>query len=327
MRFMRAQLDWVGFLPAIGLMCASGPFASAQTPKLSGPGMTPASAPSALRTARSLEEANRFAEAEQTLRVYLRNDDGSGEAHELLAYALLRQNKPKDSLQEYTRAAALERPTSTMLVHVGQAYALLNDDADADKWTLRAIEENPKDADAWYGLGRIRYSEQRFPDALSCFQHVLLLVPRSVKAENNLGLAYEALNQPDAATAAYRQAIAWQNAAPAAERSEQPLLNLATMLLHHDKLEEAQQLLLEAEGIAPSNPQIHEQLGHLASQKGDFAAAQQEFARACELEPNESSVHFLLGQAYKHLGRQREAEAEFETASRLAKNGASPTQP
>ena len=310
-------------------LCLAGTVAcaAAQQPSVSDLSHAPLPAPQPLRVGRALIQENRFAEAEKELRAYLLQDGRSGEAHELLAYSLLRQNKPRESLLEYTRAAALEKPSATMLVHVGQAYSLLGDDADADKWTLRAVQMDPKDADAWYGLGRIRYTEQRFADALSCFQRVLTIVPNSVKAENNLGLAYEALNQPDKAAAAYQQAIAWQQAGPARERSEQPLLNLGTMLVHQGQLKEAEPLLAEASAIAPTNGPVHEQLGHLAMQKGDFATAQREFARACELDPGKSSLHFLLGQAYKHLGRRDEAESEFATASRLAHEQAVPASP
>jgi Flp pilus assembly protein TadD len=300
------------------------PACLAQQPSLSGLGAQPVSTPEPVRAAEEMEQANRFAEAEQTLRVYLRQDDSSGHAHELLGYALLREDKHKESLAEYTRAAALEKPSSMTLVHVGQAYALLNDNPDADRWTLRAVEMDPKNADAWYGLGRIRYTEQRFSDALSCFQRVLTLVPNSVKAENNLGLTYEALNQVDSAIAAYRQAIAWQNERPPAERSDQPLLNLGTVLVHQGQLAKAEPLLVEAANLSPKSPQVHEQLGHLFLQKRDYAGAQREFARACELDPAKSSLHFLLGQDCKRLGRKQEAETEFATAARLAHDEATP---
>ncbi len=310
-----------------GLVCFGGtqPACVGQQPTLSEPGAAPVVKPEPLRAARDLEQANRFVDAEQMLRLYLRQDDASGEAHELLAYALMREDKPKDALAEYTRAAELEKPSPEMLVHVGQAYVLLGDNAEADHWTLRAVEMDAKNADAWYGLGRIRYTEQRFSDALSCFQRVLALVPKSVKAENNLGLTYEALNHPDAAIVAYRQAIAWQNADPAAERSDEPLLNLGTMLVHQGDVAEAEPLLVEAGRIAPANPQIHEQLGQLFLKKGDYGAAQREFARACELDPGKSSLHFLLGQAYKRLGRTQEAQTEFATSARLARQQATPT--
>jgi tetratricopeptide (TPR) repeat protein len=289
----------------------------AQQPVLSDP--HPASIDAGpLSEVQALLDKGQFHEAEGALRVYLRNNDLSATAHEMLAYTLLREDRPADSLKEYTRAASIERPSASTLERVGQDYVLLGDWADADKWTLRAVQMNPSDADAWYSLGRIRYSEQRFNDALSCFQQVLKLSPKSVKAENNLGLTYEATNQVDAAVAAYRQAIEWQNQGPHDQLSEQPLLNLGIVLLHRGNLAEAQPLLVQAVALAPKDPRIHEQLGHLYMQKTDYGAAERELQTACELDPKNSSLHYLLGQAYRHLGKAEEAKAEFALSARLA---------
>jgi Flp pilus assembly protein TadD len=237
----------------------------------------------------------------------------------MLAYALLRENKPADSLKEYTRAASMEKPSASMLERVGQDYVLLGDWADADKWTVRAVQMSPSDADAWYSLGRIRYSEQRFSDALYCFEQVLKLSPKSVKAETNLGLTYEAMNQVDAAMAAYRQAIQWQNQGPGNQLSEEPLVDLGTVLLHRGNLVEAEDLLKKAAALAPKDSRIHQQLGHLYMQKADYQAAERELQQACGLDPKSSSVHFLLGQAYRHLGKLQEAKAEFDESAQLAK--------
>ena len=316
---------WRGMALLLGLAA----LAQAQQPTLSDLGPAAPVAPSTLTAVQSLIDAGHWHEAEGALRSYLGENlgenlggnDGSAQAHAMLAYTLLREDEPRESLKEYNRAAALERPSAGILESVGQDYVLLGDWTDADKWTLRAIQMEPTDADAWYSLGRIRFSEQRFGDALSCFQRVLVLSPRSVKAENNLGLAYEALNQTDAAVAAYRQAVAWQEAGPANQMSEQPLLNLAVVLLHRGKLEEAEPLLEKAASLAPKDSHIHEQLGHLYLQQSDYAGAQREFQEACRLDPANSGLHFLLGQAYRHLGRKEQAQAEFAISARLARAG------
>ena len=214
---------------------------------------SPANSPKLLADARSLMAAGNFKGAESALRAYLLTEPRSGDARYLLAYTLLRQNNPKGSLEEYTRAAALQAPTAEQLREVGQDYVLLNDTADADKWILRSVEMNGADPEGWYSLGRLRYTEQRFGDALECFNKAIALAPGSVKVENDLGLAYEGLNRTDDAVMAYRQAIAWQDAGPPEKASEQPLLNLATVLLHQGKLAEAQPLLLRAVRIAPKD--------------------------------------------------------------------------
>lgn len=305
------------FLVVMGSLLSFIQQLCAQQPVLSEP--SPAVArESTLAEVQVLLDAGRFHEAEGALRTYLADNDLSATAHAMLAYVLLRENKPADSLKEYTRAASIETPSASLLEHVGQDYVLLGDWADADKWTLRAVQMSPSDADAWYSLGRIRYSEQRFSEARSCFQQVLKLSPKSVKAENNLGLAYEAMNQVDAAMAAYRQAIEWQNQASGDQMSEEPLLNLSVVLLHRGNLAEAEGLLTKAAVLAPKDPRIHEQLGHLYMQKAAYEAAERELRQACELDPKNSSLHFLLGQAYRHLGKLPEATAEFAVSAKLA---------
>ena len=290
----------------------------AQQPVLSDPRPNALGGQNTLTEVQSLLDAGKFHEAEGALRTYLADNDLSATAHAMLAYTLLRENKPADSLKEYTRAASMEKPSATTLQRVGQDYVLLGDWADADKWTLRAVQMNPSDGDAWYSLGRIRYSEQRFSDALSCFQQVLKLSPKNVKAENNLGLAYEAMNQVDAAMGAYRQAIEWQNQGPRDQLSEEPLLNLGVVLLHRNELTEAEGLLTKAAVLAPKDPRIHEQLGHLYMQKADYGPAEHELQQACQLDPKNSSLHFLLGQAYRHLGKLQEAKAEFAASAQLS---------
>lgn len=312
---MNWNLQLWALVGALVLALSGG--AAAQRAALPAASLQPISP--AVSEAERLIHAGKFAQAEAILREQLRTQPRDADATYELAYCLLRQDHPADALKVYTAAAALRKPSSAELVSVGQAYAVLGDDADADKWTLQALREDPKNAQAWYSLGRIRYTDQRFAEAAACYKHVLELSPRNVKAENNLGLAYEGQNRSAAAEAAYRQAISWQAAEPAAEGGEQPLLNLAIILLHRGDTAEAEPLLVKAAQIAPEDPRIHEQLGHLYLQETRFDLAAKEFQQAIAGDPKNSGLHFLLGQAYKHLGRAQEAQAQFAAAAELAK--------
>ena len=299
---------------AAALVLATAPPAYAQQTLPTQP--SPPVSPATLTAAKTLMASASFQQAESLLRPYLIASPASAPARYMLAYTLLRQNRPKESLEEYTRAAALEPPSAEQLRNVGQDYVLLADYEDAGTWISRSIQMSPKDPEGWYALGRLRYTQQRFGEAAGCFQQTLLLAPKSARAENNLGLSYEGLNRTDDAVAAYRQAIAWGAASP--KPSEQPLLNLAIVLVHRGNLDEAEPLLVRASTIAPEDPHIHEQLGQLFMQRANYPAAQQHLEAATRLDPDRSSLHFLLGQAYRHLGRQQEAKAQFDLASRLA---------
>ncbi len=271
---------------------------------------------SALQAAKKLMDADQFTQASAALRLFLQTEQHSATAHTMLAYCLLRMDDPKNSLAEYTRAASIERPSAVDLQNVAKDYALLSDLADADHWMMLAVQMNQSDPEGWYGLGRIRYSQQRFQDAADCFQRALVLSPRSVKAENNLGLAYEGLNRTADAAAAYRKAIAWQQ--DSLHPSEQPLLNLGIALLHQGKLPEAADLLTRAAAIAPRDPAIREQLGHLYLQLNQLGNAQQQFEQAIALSPQNPALHFLLGRVYRAEGEDQKAKAEFARSAALS---------
>jgi tetratricopeptide (TPR) repeat protein len=256
-----------------------------------------------------------FKAAESILRQYTLDDPKSADAGFLLGYVLLRLDRPKESLAEYTRAAALRTPTADDLKNVAEDYVLLNDLTEADQRMLQATKMDEKDPGIWYGLGRIRYSEQRFRDAVVCFQKTLALAPRSVKAEDNLGLAYQALNQLPEAIRAFQLALEWQKDAP--HPSEQPMLNLAIAYLEQHQPDDALPLLIQAVAIAPKDPRIHDKLGQLYLEKNQLADAQREFEAATALAPENAAYHFLLGRALHRLGREADAKAEFARAAEL----------
>jgi Flp pilus assembly protein TadD len=303
----------VGSSIALSLALCAANQVAAQIPELPAP-QTLATA-SSLVQVQQLIDAGQFKQAKSALDNLLKNDADSAKAHSLLAYCLLRLNDPKASLTEYTRSAALARPTAADLQNVAKDYALLNDLPDADQWMSLAVKMDPKDPEAWYGLGRIRFTQQRFQEAADCFGRALVLDPRSVKAENNLGLSYEGLNRIDDATAAYRKAIEWQQGSP--HPSEQPLLNLGILLLHQSKLPEAEQFLTQAAAIAPHDPNIREQLGHLYLQSHQLPQAQTQFEQAIALNPKNPSLHFLLGRVYRAEGYEDKAKVEFARSEAL----------
>jgi Flp pilus assembly protein TadD len=278
-------------------------------------------APNALPQANSLAAAQKlihdgkFAQADAALRPLIAMDPKAAEPHYLLAYALLREDNAADSLKEYTKAAALRQPTAAELRSVALDYVLLNDLSDADRWMSRSLAMDGRDAETWYTMGRLRYTQGRYADALTCFENTVTLNPRSVKGENNLGLAYEALNRNDDAVRSYRTAIAWQKDDPSP--SEQPLLNLAILLVHRNQTQEAQRLLEQAAKIAPKEPRIHENLGQIYLHTDRTPEAVTEFTNAVALAPQNPRYHYLLGQAYRRSGDDSHAKQEFARSAAL----------
>ena len=276
--------------------------------------LAPAADP-AITAARIAADSGRWADADTGLRQYIAGHPASPEAMYLLASTLFHENKPGESLAAYTRAAQLAPPSAPDLRQVALDYVLLGDYDDADKWITRAAQKDPADGETWYAMGRIRQTDNRFADAVSCFTKALQFSPHSVKAANNLGLAYEGLNRPEDALAAYRQALAWQANDP--RPSEQPSLNLGMLLTDRNQLDEALPLLQRAEALAPRDPKIHGALGKLYVRRGELPPARAELEQAVAGDAKNASLHFQLGQVYRRLNLPERAVVEFHLAATL----------
>ena len=239
----------------------------------------------------------------------------AAEGQYALAADLFHQHRAKDSLAAYTRAAQLRRPSAKDLQTVALDYVLLNSYADADKWMTIALQTDPGNSEAWYDLGRIKYTENRFAEAVAAFERSLALAPGSVKAVNNLGLAQEGLGRAAEARSSYEHAIAMQSHLP--HPSEQPLLNLAILLVNQGDAQRALPLLTEAREIAPADRKIEEQMGRALERLGRLPEAEAALRQAVALSPNTSALHFQLGQVLKKEGKTEEAKAEFARVAAL----------
>jgi tetratricopeptide (TPR) repeat protein len=253
-------------------------------------------------------------DAEVAVDAYLQVNPDSSEAHYLRAEILLREQRAKESLAEFTIGAKGRNPSAREFGMIASDYVLFGDYSDADHWFTEAATREPGEASYWYLLGRTKYKEGQYDAAVNSFEHALSAHPRYVEAENNRGLALAALQKKDAAIEAYQKAIEWQGGAG---DDSQPYLNLGTLLLEQGELTRAADLLKKAATISPSNPRMHEELGQAYVQQGDLPLAQHEFEAAIALSPNVSSLHFRLGQIYKKQSKTDLAQREFAACEKL----------
>ena len=111
---------------------------------------------------RALLDSGHVQDAENSVRAYISAHPSSADAHFLLGYALFRQQKPTESLAEFTEGAKYRKPHVEELKIVAADYVMLHDYSDADTWFSQVVAETPNDADSWYLLGRTKYSESEF---------------------------------------------------------------------------------------------------------------------------------------------------------------------
>ena len=291
--------------------------------------------------ARKLLAEDQLQEAESAVRSYLGQNHASADGHFLLGLILfrkiraqaretmasgnppasedasqkLREETAKASLAEYTEGAKYRKPTAADLKIVALDYVLLGSYADASKWLARSVEEDPHDAEAWYFLGRAKYTENRFEDAILAFERCLALEPRNLKAQSNLGLSYAGLNRVPEAQAAFLKAIEWQ--AEAARKDPEAYIGLGDLLVQQNRAAEAVPYLEKAVQIAPQESRAREKLGSAYLNLNQLSAAQKQVESAVTLDPRSPSLHYLLGSIYRKQGQQEKAKAEFERFQNL----------
>ena len=326
---------------------ASAAQTSSSTPVLTGSKPEEASeSDPALAEAKSLFEGGKFSEAEASTRQFLAGHADSAEGHFLLGHILfeevhdryaaeekaegesfaysentagelakLRDAKARESLAEFSAGAKYGTPSAADLKTLAFDYVLLKGNAAAARSLTAALKLQPNDAEGWFYLGRILYSQDLFADAIQAFQHCLKLQPRNVLAEASVGLSYEGLKLTDEAAQAYQTAIDWEAQSDA--KSPKPFIYLGRLYLTENQPEKAVPYLQQAAVKFSDVPPIHEELGRAYSGLNRLPEAQEELEKAVSLEPDVASVHFLLGQVYRKRGIMDKAKIEFQKAEEL----------
>ena len=238
---------------------------------------------------------------------------------------MLRANEAIASLQAYSEAASLRPPTSNDFTAIASDYILLKAYSDAQRWLLRAVQITPVSPQAWYLLGRTQYNLDRNAAAVESFKRSLTINPEDPRSEYNLGLAYERLQQPDLARAAYETAIQWVEAKHLPDA--QPYLDLGVLTRSQGHPAEALLLLQKAAALSPGNPVIFQELGRTFSDLHHLDQAIDAFKKATTLAPSAEPPHFFLGRAYRAAGRASEADEQFAIVQKLLANKSSSATP
>ena len=301
-----------------------------------------------LSRAKDLYEKGNFTEADGAVRQFLQDHPDSADGHFLLGHILFREisakwraegkaegeallyntgdlsgplvayrdAKAKESLAEFTAGAKYHVPSPFDLKVVALDYLLLKDNNDADHWLTRSLQENPRDAQAWYYLGRTKYGKGQFLEAIEAFAQCLKLEPRSIKAETNVGLSYEALERGDEASQAFQNAITWQSENSA--KDPEPFIELGHLYVNQNQPEKAVPYLTQSIAIFPKISKAHEELGKAYSLLKRFPEAQAELEKALELTPQAPNLHCLLASVYRKQGFDEKAKAESDRCAALS---------
>jgi superkiller protein 3 len=171
----------------------------------------------------------------------------------------------------------------------------------------------PTQAPYHRALGLAYQYNRNLPDAVKAFRRAVELDPKFADAFIDLGQAY--LEQGDLPRA--EQAVRAALANPLYPTPQRAHFTLGTIYQRQGRLEEAAGQFRRAVDVDPELANAHNSLGmiYLAQSKLDQAIVS--FQTASRLRPNVAEVQGNLGIAYFRAGRRAEAKAALEQALKL----------
>jgi tetratricopeptide (TPR) repeat protein len=185
-----------------------------------------------------------------------------------------------------------------------------------------AAEQNPASAQARFYYGRICYTTGDYATARDEFEACLQLQADYPEALENLGLAYEGLNDDANALESYRKAIELDKTGKNPPSGE-PYIELGRLLAKLDKYDEAISVFREGSQKHPNSARGNYEFGRVLFRTRRYVEAEKLLVRSVELDPNFSRPHFLLAAIYRAQNRAREASSElarFQALDKIPEN-------
>jgi tetratricopeptide (TPR) repeat protein len=181
----------------------------------------------------------------------------------------------------------------------------------------KLAQSNPSNAVYPYWLSRLAYRKTDLQLAFGYAEEAVRLDPAFMKAYDQLGLCYAGLNQTEEAIRAYKEAIRLNQ--QQALHWPWPSMNLGTLLLRLNRLDEAEAHLRDSVGIDPRFPVAHLRLGQLLEKKERYEEAIAELGQAARLDPTYPEPHYALGRIYRKRNDVKAAETELSIFQDLRK--------
>lgn len=192
-----------------------------------------------------------------------------------------------------------------------EAMALVNlgSRAEARKLLRKLTQSHPERPIYIYWLGRLDYDEHRYEEAAAKLQQSLALDPKSARAWDSLGLAFDMQGRADQAQDAFEKAAALNRVQP--HPSPWPPHDFGYWLLRMNRVGDAEAAFRESLHYDPAFAQAHYHLGRTLEKEDREPEAISEYLAALKTDQTSADVCYSLAVLYRKLHREPEAAAMF----------------
>ncbi len=179
---------------------------------------------------------------------------------------------------------------------------------EATKLVAQVLEKSPRDSMALAVRGEIELAQHNPSAAIADLRAALRDQPQAVAIHQVLAKAYMANGDPALAEETLRTAV---SLVPA---NVQLRLDLASLLLQTQHLDQALTLLEESARAVPKDPYVREALARAYLVKRDFTSAASTAEALKTLRPDSPAAFYLAGLAAQGQNRLEDAQKEFTRA-------------
>jgi tetratricopeptide (TPR) repeat protein len=228
------------------------------------------------------------------------------DAHQGLADALVRGQRPEAAIRHYERALAIDPMRAA--VHHNSAVALerLGRGEPAISHYQRALAIDPELAEARVGLGNALRRLGRLEEAAGEYRKVLAIRPEFAEVHNNLAGVLATLGRAAEAVTHAESALAIRPDDPEAQ------FNLAIAYEALDRPQDAVVHYRRAVTLRPDFAAAHNNLGNALCKLGQSREAIAHYERALTLAPTFVQARWNLGNALQALGRHDGAAIQYQ---------------
>ncbi len=199
------------------------------------------------------------------------------------------------------RAASLAPHRSDVLSNLGELYRKSGSFSQAKQAILKAIEHNPKNADAHNCMGCLLTDTKNDGLAMEHFVTAAELLPERVDFQVNVCMSLCRLARFEEASIGLQRIL---GVSPQDVRAMRWLVVAMNGLGKH---QEAIDVGLRAIEMSPHNADLLQQIGFACHQMSKYELATQYFQRALTLHPANGETWILAGQSFCSQGKHAEA--------------------
>jgi tetratricopeptide (TPR) repeat protein len=210
-----------------------------------------------------------------------------------------------EAISNYTKALEINPRDAEAYYNRGIAYDNKGQYDQAISDYTKALEINPRDAEAYYNRGIVYNRKSQYDEAISDFSKALKIDPRHAGAYYNRGIAYNKKVQYDQAVSDFNKALEINPRFAEAYRSRGSTYD------DKGQYDDAISDYNKALEIDPRDAEAYYNRGIAYDNKGQYDQAISDYTKALEIDPRDAWTYYNRGVAYGKKGQYDQAISDY----------------